>query len=141
MQNLQLQSEETLRSEHVTSQEAELVVKLWAERQREEASGSPTIRDLAEGLEIPPEQARRLLAEVRSREASSQQQQLIQPTRRLLATKLLAVGLLAFTALLMLILLTSFHSGPTPPAPSFLPPRPPVVETPVAPPATAPSPR
>ena len=69
MSHFQFENPEQLRSEHMSQEEMSEVVKLWSEKQREEATRppSPTVRDVAESLEIPAEEARALLHEVRER--------------------------------------------------------------------------
>ena len=61
------ENQEESEAERLTQEEATDVVRLWAEKQGEAPhAGSMTVKDLAEGLDIPPERARSLLEEVRN---------------------------------------------------------------------------
>ena len=67
---LESQFENTQQSDSETMSQSESaeVIKLWAEKQRGEIRpGQMSVRDIAEGLDIPPEEARALLEEVRGR--------------------------------------------------------------------------
>lgn len=63
------ENEEQPESVSMTQTEAAEVVKLWAEKQRQEIGrpGFTSVKDVAEGLDIPAEQAQALLDEVRGK--------------------------------------------------------------------------
>lgn len=63
-----MQSYDSVENTKVSTQEAEKVVALWAERQRlrEAQAGQATVADLAEGLRLTPAEAYALLNEVRA---------------------------------------------------------------------------
>ena len=131
MQQLHLQEEEALKSQRVTEAEAQQIVHLWAETQKQAATHSgPTVHDIAEGLEIPPEEALRLLKQVR--ETQEVQAQTRVRTRKH-APMMIAVAVMALVAVMlmgMLVVRTSF-------APTIAPVASPVPFTPVAEPPSA----
>ena len=73
MQQFQFENQEELESDHMTQTEAAEVIRLWAQKQRDAAtrSSSPTIHDVAEGLEIPADEARGLLLQVRDQSSTA----------------------------------------------------------------------
>jgi DNA-directed RNA polymerase specialized sigma subunit len=82
MQQFHFQNEEVLKTERVTDLEARQIVHLWAENQKQAAtSAGPTVHDIAEGLEIPPEEALRLLDQVRQKQVVHVEQK-VQTRRR-----------------------------------------------------------
>src|SRR5437899_1533640 len=60
---------------HLTAQEKAEVLALWEkeERGRMSRESEPTIQDLAEGLEIPPERVGDLLEKARARRAAARE--------------------------------------------------------------------
>src|SRR5258708_8916711 len=80
VQQSQFQNEEALKTERVTDLEAREIVHLWAENQKQAAtSAGPTVHDIAEGLEIPPEEALRLLDQVRQKQVVQVEQRVQTP--------------------------------------------------------------
>ena len=128
------QDEEPLRAERMTEEEAQKIVHLWAENQRESQSGGPTVKDIAEGLEIPTQEARRLLQQVRE-----QEKQVTRPMHQQALNRApLAAAALIFLLLAMVAsgLIFMLRSAPqiAPPPPSAA-----VMEAPISAP-TQPSP-
>src|SRR5689334_23084292 len=72
MSELRFEEEEQppLQSTRMTDDEAKAVIELWAEKHREEERmrSLPSIQDVAAGLDIPTEEAYKLLQQVRARE-------------------------------------------------------------------------
>ncbi len=102
----QLQEEEVLKHERVTEEEAQKIVHLWAENQRESQSGGPTVKDIAEGLEIPTHEARRLLKQVREHESRQTQnlgQQRQHKSSLLIATLIFFALAIAMASMLYLL--------------------------------------
>ena len=67
MNRFHFQDEEALEAQRMTNEEAEAIVRLWAERER--LSSLPTVQDVADGLQIPAQEAAALLLEVRATRA------------------------------------------------------------------------
>ncbi len=71
----------------MTPDEAQAVIRLWQQEQADSGglTNRPTLADLAEGLEIAPEDARRLLAQVRRPQpgADSQEARIAREHRKL----------------------------------------------------------
>lgn len=82
MQQFHLQEEETVRYEKMSQEEADDVVRLWAEHERQRAAGI-TVGSVAEGLEIPAAEAHRLLQIVRQQRSETQTTgAVVEPRRR-----------------------------------------------------------
>jgi transcription initiation factor TFIIIB Brf1 subunit/transcription initiation factor TFIIB len=96
MQQIQLQTEEILKTERVTETEAQQIVQLWAENQKQAATQSgPTVHDIAEGLEIPPEEAHRLLQQVREKQVAQVEQRVQIHGRSALVVAAIIMALIA----------------------------------------------
>src|SRR5579862_7894894 len=67
MNRFHFQDEEAPAAQRMTNEEAEAIVRLWAERER--LSSLPTVQDVADGLQIPVQEAADLLREVRANRA------------------------------------------------------------------------
>ena len=128
MQQLHLQDEESLKSQRVTDAEAQQIVHLWAEAQKQAATTSgPTVHDIAEGLEIPTEEALRLLAQVRQKQVSQTESRVHTRSR---APFMLAVAVMAAIAIMLMGLLVSFRAAPEAPAVTVAAPGPVFVDPP-----------
>jgi hypothetical protein len=70
MQKMRFEEEEPQKSQFLSEDEANAVIELWAERQkeREKQRSMPTVQQLAASLDITLEEAQTLLNEVRSRQ-------------------------------------------------------------------------
>ena len=100
MNQQQFGQEESPRSQRMTEDEAKAIIDLW-QREQTESGGlttSPTVQDVAEGLDISEDDVRRLLQKVRARWAEAQpsreqqrlelaQQRLADEERRLAAQR------------------------------------------------------
>jgi hypothetical protein len=114
LQQFHFQDEEALKAERVTDVEARELVHLWAENQKQAATASgPTVHDIAEGLEIPPEEALRLLQQVRQKQVS-QVETRVRTTHR--SSLIVASAVFALIALVLMGLLASFRSPAMAPA-------------------------
>lgn len=114
MQQLHLQEEEALKSQRVTEAEAQQIVHLWAEGQKQAAThAGPTVHDIAEGLEIPPEEAMRLLQQVRQKQEVQVQTHVRRKSHMPL---FVAAAVMALVAFMLMVLLVSFRSEAIAPA-------------------------
>ena len=114
MQQLHLQDEESLKSQRVTESEAQQIVHLWAESQKQAAiHPGPTVHDIAEGLETPPEEALRLLQQVREKQVI-QTQTKVQTRNR--TPLFMAAAIMALIAFVLMGMLVGMRSTPTAPA-------------------------
>jgi hypothetical protein len=77
MSQLRFQDEPLLQAARITDDEAREVIALWSEERavHERVNAPSTVSDLAEGLEITPDEARRLLGEVRARKAEAERRE------------------------------------------------------------------
>ena len=147
MPELRFEEEEErqpLKSQRMTDTEAKAVIELWAEKHREEERrrSMPSVQDVAAGLDIPAEEAYRLLQEVRAKEAVERihsQETTVQQTRarNYMATKLIAAAVGLFVAIMLLYFLTEQSIAPPTVAP--VPIASPVVAEPPAPARTTPT--
>ena len=127
MQHLQFQYEETLKAERVTEAEAQQIVHLWAENQKQAATNAgPTVHDIAEGLEIPPEEAHRLLQQVR-------QKQVIQVEQKVQTRSRTALFVAAFVMAVIAVALMGMMVTFKPSAPMRMLPPPEAVTQPLTP--------
>ena len=72
-----------LRSQRMTADEAKAVIALWQQERFEETglADRPAVPDVAEGLDVSPEEVHRLLAEVRARRAEQEREAARRRTR------------------------------------------------------------
>jgi hypothetical protein len=145
--------QETSGIERLTPEEAEEVLNLYSERQREaeKLSTMTSVVDVAEALQVPPENVQTLLAEVRARKADEAHLKALNDAvsakqRLRVVSFVVALALAMVAALLMLVLV----QGPeeSKPAPVIIQRAPKAVEqetrpadaqTPTAAPAAVPS--
>jgi hypothetical protein len=138
-----IQDEEALKHERVTEEEAQQIVHLWAENQRESQSGGPTVKDIAEGLEIPTHEARRLLQQVRDQRKQVVRPALQHQTRLPLVVAAFVMFLIAIvlaSALFMVRSSTDASAPATAVIESPQPTPPPSLTPTVSPPVEAPAP-
>lgn len=110
MQQHRFVDEETMRREHMTDDEARAVVELWAEkeRDRERLASMPSVADMAEGLQVPVEEASALLAQVRQRRAQQEQRIRVRQTTNVVRwVSLVLAGLVAIGIVFLLSFLLS----------------------------------
>ena len=150
MQQFHLQDEEVLKTERVTDLEAREIVHLWAENQKQAATHSgPTVHDIAEGLEIPPEEALRLLDQVRQRQVVQVEQRVQTKGRSALFVAAIIAAIIAVLLMGALVIApaptvspatateVNIEATPAPPAPAPAP----AAATPAALPGTSESAR
>ncbi len=130
------EDEEALRREHMTDEEARAVVELWAEteKERERRKSMPSVADLAEGLQVPVEEAHALLAQVRERQAQTTAQ--TQVRQRSTRSRWVAMLVAALFAVAFVLLLSLMHLKG---GPEGMPPQP-VISGEVAPTGTTAAP-
>lgn len=129
----EFEEEESLRQQHMTHEEAQEVIALWTEKrkERDQLSTMPTVRDVAEGLEIPHDEARQLLQEVRARKSAQAQFPTLTPyaiekpstaqVRIAIFVALVAVAVAMLIGLILTSVRTSVHVDSTTPAPFAAP--------------------
>src|SRR5579872_886412 len=109
----------------MTPDEARALVRLWADRQgeRERLASLPSIQDIADVLQIPPQEASLLLQEVRMRRAGAEQEEALRSMRQQVTTRpgvlimAILVASLFFVGVLLFVFLAA--SAPVPPAPAI----------------------
>ena len=82
-QQQQFETQQALRAQRVTPEEMRAVVALWS-RERSEREGVdalPSVADVAEGLDVSPAEAVRLLEQVRAQRAEEQQRAALEAAR------------------------------------------------------------
>jgi hypothetical protein len=146
MNRQQFEGQEPQRAQRMTEEEAQAVIALWQQKQkeRERMQTLPSVPDVAEGLGIPVEEADALLREVRVRReqdplAAEQTRQTAVQSRSNRRSPLV-IGVIAVLVLLLLSLITWMsmpHLVPAPPDASVEMPAPP---TPAPPPEPPPAP-
>src|SRR5258708_29022417 len=115
VQQFHLQDEEVLKTERVTDLEAREIVHLWAENQKQAAtSAGTTVHDIAEGLEIPPAEALRLLDQFRQKQVV-QVEQRVQTRGR--STLFVAAIIMAIIAVMLMGALVTVQAPAVAPAP------------------------
>jgi hypothetical protein len=127
MSELRFEEEEQqpLKSQRMTDEEAKAVIELWADKHREEERMRtlPSVQDVAAGLDIPTEEAYKLLQQVRARDTVQRvhHQELVVNNvemRRKMTGPVLAVAVALMIAILLMSLLTVRHAAIPPPAPA-----------------------
>jgi hypothetical protein len=122
-----IQEDEIVRSQHMTDEEAQEVIRLWAEREREreKLASTPTVHAVAEGLDVPPEEVLQLLQEVRARHSAAQARRTSLPlqTQPGLLRQILTVGaLLLLSGIVAILIVRMLRVYPEPTATVDTPP-------------------
>jgi len=127
MNQYHTQEEEPLHSQRMTNDEAQALIQLWAERQRErdQQAALPSVQDIADVLQVPAQEAALLLQELRARRATMEQQVKAPPMHRQRTIHPLVVAAAITGALLLFLFAVMFAMlvtvAPTPVAPRTAP--------------------